>query len=187
MKIILIHGNGGCVGDDIWKPWLKAKLEKLGHEVLSPTFPDNVEAKASIWLPYLRDELGADEGAVLVGHSSGAIAAMRYAEDYRIKGSILVGDYYTDLGEAEEKVSGYFDEPWQWQKIRENQEFIVVMASTDDPWIPIEEPRHVVDQLKCEYHEYTDKGHFMPHEGRSDDWRTFPELLQIITNHCATE
>ena len=48
MKIVMIHGNGGGVGDDVWKPWLKAELEARGHMVLSPTFPDNYEAKASV-------------------------------------------------------------------------------------------------------------------------------------------
>ncbi len=184
MKIILIHGNGGGVGDDIWKPWLKSELEKLGHEVLSPTFPDNVEAKASVWLPYLKNELKADENTILVGHSSGAVAAMRYAEENRIAGSVLVGGYHTDLDDEEETVSGYFDAPWQWQKIRDNQNFIAMLSSLDDPYIPIEEPRHVANELKCEYHEYVDKGHFMVRENDPNDWSEFPELLQIITNHC---
>lgn len=184
MRFIIIHGNGGGVGDDVWKPWLKRQLETMGHQVLNPTFPDNIEAKASIWLPYLHNELGADERTILIGHSSGALAAMRYAERYPIYGSVLIGACYTDLGDPDEKLSGYYDDPWQWRRIRENQRFIVMMSSLDDPWIPIEEPRHIVQRLQCEYHEYTDKGHFIPREGRPETWQDFPELLQIVTNHC---
>ena len=44
---------------------------------------------ADIWLPDL-EELGADERTILIGHSSGAVAAMRYAESHRVLGSILV-------------------------------------------------------------------------------------------------
>jgi len=183
MRFVFIHGNGGGVGDDIWKPWLKTELEVLGHEVFSPTFPDNVEAKATVWLPYLRDTLFADEDTILVGHSSGAEAAMRYAESYKIKGSFLVGACHTDLDDPEEKVSGYYEKPWQWQKIRENQNFIVMLSSVDDPWIDIEEPRFIRRQLQCEYHEYTNKGHFMPRENSDRKWQEFPELLQIILNH----
>ena len=73
MKIVMIHGNGGGVGDDVWKPWLKAELEARGHMVLSPTFPDNYEAKASVWLPYLRDELNVDEDVVLLGIARGRL------------------------------------------------------------------------------------------------------------------
>lgn len=188
MKIVMIHGNGGGVGDDVWKPWLKAELEARGHMVLSPTFPDNYEAKASVWLPYLRDELNVDEDVVLIGHSSGAVAAMRYAEKYRIRGSFLIGACYTDLDDPDEKISGYYDVPWQWEKIRNNQQFIVLLASSDDPWIPVHQPRHIAQNLQCEYHEYTDKGHFIPHENTDEnEWKKFPELLQIITNHIADE
>jgi putative hydrolase RBBP9 len=188
MKIVMIHGNGGGVGDDVWKPWLKAELEARGHMVLSPTFPDNYEAKASVWLPYLRDELNVDEDVVLIGHSSGAVAAMRYAEKYRVRGSFLIGACYTDLDDPDERISGYYDAPWQWEKIRSNQQFIVLLASSDDPWIPIYQPRHIAQSLQCEYHEYTDKGHFIPHESANEnEWKKFPELLQIITNHIADE
>ena len=34
-------------------------------------------ARASIWLPFMQNELKCDEETVIVGHSSGAEAAMR--------------------------------------------------------------------------------------------------------------
>jgi|GEM_PF-2450317 predicted GNAT family N-acyltransferase len=85
---------------------------------------------------------------------------MRYAESHKILGSILIGACYTDLGYDAEKQSHYYDKPWQWDKIRDNQKWIVQFASTDDPYIPIDEPRHVHRSLGTEYHEYTDRGHF---------------------------
>ena len=89
IKAILIHGNGGCTAADIWLPYLERELTTLGVQVINRTFPDNVKARASYWLPYL-EELGADERTILIGHSSGAVAAMRYAESHRVLGSILV-------------------------------------------------------------------------------------------------
>jgi pimeloyl-ACP methyl ester carboxylesterase len=62
-----------------------------------------------------------DSETVLVGHSSGAIAAMRLAETHAILGSVLVGAYHTHLGMGTEKLSGYFDRPWQWDAIKRNQ------------------------------------------------------------------
>lgn len=35
-------------------------------------------ARESIWLPFMEKELRCDEGTVIIGHSSGAAAAMRY-------------------------------------------------------------------------------------------------------------
>ena len=171
-KAILIHGNGGCTAGDIWLPWLERELRGLGLDVINHTFPDNVKARASHWLPHL-EMLDADEHTILIGHSSGAVAAMRYAETHRLAGSILVGVCYTDLGDAFERASGYYADPWQWQCIRENQQWIAIYSSSDDPHIPIAEPRFVAAQLRCSYFEFTDRGHFI-------DQSQFPEIVDYV-------
>lgn len=178
IRVILIHGNGGSKPTDIWFPYIKTELEKLGLEVLAPQFPDAKLARASYWLPFLKNELKADENTIIIGHSSGAIAAMRFAEENKIYGSVLVGSYYTDLGYENEKLSGYFDSPWNWDAIRCNQHWIIQFASIDDPWIPIGEPRYVHDQLQSEYYEYLDQGHF----GGDYNKTTFPELIKAISS-----
>jgi predicted alpha/beta hydrolase family esterase len=177
-KVIIIHGNQGGTGDSQWLPWLRQELEKNGIAAVSPTFPDNEEAKSSIWLPCI-NTLGADENTIIVGWSSGAVAAMRYAETHKIKASVLVGACYTDLGDDIEKISGYYDEPWQWETIKKNQEWIAQFASVDDPIIPIEEGRFVHEKLNTEYYEFPDKFHF----GWPEPMPTFPELLEVILKH----
>ena len=101
---------------------------------------------------------------------------MRIAERQRILGSILVGAYHTHLDIEKEKQSGYFDTAWNWENIKNNQQWAVLFASKDDPWIPIEQARHIHLQLNCEYHEYNDQGHFGGDYFKS----TFPELSQAI-------
>ena len=130
-----------------------------------------------IWLPHL-EMLDADENTILIGHSSGAVAAMRYAETHRLLGSILVGVCHTDLGDSFEAASGYYKAKWQWQQIRDNQEWIAIYSSTDDPHIPIEEPRFVATQLRCSYFEFTDRGHFV-------DSRQFPEIVELVRRKLA--
>lgn len=177
-KVILVHGNGGGTGQDQWLPYVKRELEGLGLVVLAPDMPDSDLARMNIWVPYLKDDLGADENTIIVGHSSGAVAAMRLAEDTKLLGSVLVGTCYTDLGYESEKVSGYYDAPWQWDKIKENQKWISIFASVDDPYIDISEPRFIHDQLDCEYHEYVNEGHF----GGDKDKIAFPEVAAVIRN-----
>ena len=171
-KAILIHGNGGCTAGDIWLPWLEHELTALGLEVINQTFPDNTKARARYWLPHI-ESLGTDERTILIGHSSGAVAAMRYAEQHQLLGSILVGVCHTDLGDSFEAASGYYETGWQWQRIRDNQQWIAAYSSTDDPHIPIAEPRFVASQLKCSYFEFTDRGHFV-------DSRQFPEIVDHV-------
>lgn len=172
VKAILIHGNGGCTAADIWLPWLEHALRGLGIDVINQTFPDNVKARAAFWLPHL-EFLDADENTILIGHSSGAVAAMRYAETHRLLGSVLVGVCHTDLGDGFEAASGYYSSPWNWEQIRKNQRWIAIYNSADDPHIPIAEPRFVASQLRCSYFEYKDRGHFV-------DQREFPEIVEFI-------
>ena len=177
-KAILIHGNGGCTAGDIWLPYLERELTALGLEVINQTFPDNIKARAQYWLPHI-ESLGADERTILIGHSSGAVAAMRYAEKHRLLGSILVGVCHTDLGDSFEAASGYYETEWQWQRIRDNQQWIAIYSSTDDPHIPIAEPRFIAAQLRCSYFEFTDRGHFI-------DTRRFPDVVNLVRRKLVT-
>lgn len=173
-KVILIHGNDTLRWSYAWLPWAKEELEKLGLEVIGETFPDSIIAREKYWVTFLADEAHADENTILVGHSSGALCAMRFSEKHKILGSVLIGAMHTDLGDELEKQSGYFNRPWEWDKIKANQKWIVQFASTDDPYIPIEEARHVHEMLNTEYYEYSDKAHFFENQEK------FPELITII-------
>lgn len=177
IKVILIHGNGDSTPYGCWFPHVTQELEKHGITVIARQFPDTKYALASSWLPFLKNELRADENSILVGHSSGALAAMRFAEKNKILGSILVGGSHTDLGQACERLSGYFDDTWDWDSIKKNQQWTVLFASTDDPAIPIEESRFIQQKLNATYHEFTDRGHFDDNYGEKAH---FPELVGAI-------
>lgn len=176
VKVIFIPGNGGGSPQDNWFPYLKRELEKLKVKVIASEFPDNQLARECFWLPFLKNDLKADDYSILVGHSSGAIAAMRLAEKNKILGSVLIGSYHTDLGWLTEKQSGYFDRPWDWEAIKRNQKWIIQFASPNDPWIPIEEARFVQSKLNTEYYEIEEGGHFGGDYKKTD----FPELLEAI-------
>lgn len=176
IRVIFIPGNGGGSPKDNWFPYLKAELEKLNVEVVASEFPDNQLAREAYWIPFLKNELHADAQSILVGHSSGAIAAMRYAETHRLLGSVLVGAYHSDLGMSTEKLSGYFDRPWNWDAIKQNQQWSIQFASVNDPWIPIQEARFVHEKLGTEYHEFIDQGHF----GGDYQKLNFPELFDAL-------
>ncbi len=179
MKAILIPGNGGGSPQDNWFPYLETELPKLGIEVINKQFPDPELARKEYWLPFIK-KLGADKDTILIGHSSGAVASMHYAEDNKILGSVLVGTCYTDLGIETEKQSHYYDSPWKWENIKKNQKWIILFASTDDPFIPIKEARYVHKKLDTDYYEYINQGHFghslMPK-------KEFPELVEAIKRH----
>lgn len=174
MKVIFIHGNDTVRWSHGWAPWLKEKLSKLKVETIFETFPDSILARRKYWIPFLKDKLKAGKDTILVGHSSGAVCAMRYAEKYQIHGSILVAPSYTDLGDELEKQSGYFDDPWRWEKIKKNQKFIALFYSKDDPYIPQKEFIHIKNELNPKTYFFENKGHFME--------ESFPELFECLKN-----
>ncbi len=175
IKVIFIPGNGGASVKSGWFPDVKKRLQKIKIEVIDEDFPDPIIARSSIWLPFITS-LGANENTILIGHSSGAEAAMRYAENNKILGSVLVAPCISDLGMKSEKISGYYKKPWKWENIKKNQNFIIQFSSSDDPYIPIEEGRSVHKMLSSYYYEYSDQGHF----GGNWDKIEFPEIAEEI-------
>lgn len=172
-RMIFIHGNGTEHWSFGWAPWLKTELERLGFDTFFETMPDSIMARSAYWLPFLRDHVKAGPHDVLIGWSSGAVAAMRYAEDNVILGSILVSPSYTDLGDNQEKQSGYFEQPWQWQKIRTNQKKIALIWGDDDPYIPQAQFEFIAEQLNPKQIEIHGGRHFA-------ERFSFPELLRYI-------
>ena len=155
MRAVIVPGNG-CdnVRSSNWYGWLERRLLKDGRfsgGVHVKDMPDPLDAKRSIWLPFMLASLGCDANTVLIGHSSGAVAAMRLLEEHKLAGALLVSACHTDLGNAHEAASGYYPPsggPWQWDAIRANSGGnLCVLHSDDDPFIPLAEAEHVAAQL----------------------------------------
>ena len=167
VRAIIIPGNGdGDVRRSNWYTWLEGRL--LDHpsfdEVVLRDMPDPLRARRKIWVPFMLDELGADERTVIIGHSSGAVAAMRLLEEHQLHGAVLVASCHTDLGDANERASGYYPPsggPWRWNEICRNAGGNVrLLHSDNDPFIPLDEAKHVASQLGCALQVESGRSHF---------------------------
>jgi predicted alpha/beta hydrolase family esterase len=198
MKLVVIPGNGGC-GLDMrgsnWYGWLESEMGKRGQKLWGMEgWPDPYVAKESEWIPFLKNEIGVDENTVVIGHSSGVLAAMRLMERTKIRGAILISAAHTDLGDENERASGYFSRPWEWDRMVANAGFIHQFHSADDHLIPVHEARFVAESLRAAaeaaaaggaegvegagvvgclvaYEELQGRGHF---------FRPFPQLLHVV-------
>ncbi|KAL4612840.1 putative hydrolase RBBP9 [Arapaima gigas] len=181
VRVVIVPGNGaGDVEHCNWYGWAKKQIDKIaGVTCLLRNMPDPVTARESIWLPFMERELHCDDRTVVIGHSSGAVAAMRYAETHRLYAVVLVGAYTSDLGDDNERESGYFSRPWEWEKIQGNCQHIVQFGSTDDPFLPWNEQQLVADSLQARLHKFTDRGHFQNTQ--------FPELIGAVRELLLTE
>ncbi|KAG0202763.1 putative hydrolase rbbp9 [Mortierella sp. GBA30] len=184
-RIILIPGNGNDhVESSMWYPSVidtltEAKDTKTG-QLLFPgggvlrTFPDPYDAHEEIWIKFMEDDIEIDEEDVVIGHSSGAAAILRFVETRKVKGVVLVSAYHSDLGDASERESGYFNRPWNWDAISRNTNWITQFSSPSDHLVPIDEQRHVASKISgVDYIELPGRGHFI----RDTD---FPELVANV-------
>ena len=187
-KIVILPGNGcsGNVRNCNWYGWLESVLldrnvNGTSVRVELRDMPDPHTARESVWLPFVRDEIGVDERTVVIGHSSGAVAAMRLLESTKLLGVILVSACHTDLGDANERASGYYNRRWEWESIAKNARWIDQFHSTDDPFIPIDEARHVAESLGLvrgrDYHEFNGRSHFFS--------KPFPEIVECLDRRGA--
>lgn len=169
-----MHGNETTHWSASWAKWLKGELEALGFETFFETMPDSIIARGKYWLPFLQDVAGVGGNDVIIGWSSGAVAAMRYAEDHKIMGSILISPCYTDLdGDELEVQSGYYDTPWQWDNIKANQTNIALIYGDDDPYIPQPEFEYIAEALHPTVIKIAGGRHFI-------ERNQFTELLEYI-------
>ncbi|CAE8628375.1 unnamed protein product [Polarella glacialis] len=176
-RCVIAPGNGcTSIKDSNWYGWLHQQLVKQGifEEVVCRNFPDPYDAKRSVWIPFLQEDLKVGPDTVLVGHSSGCEAAMRLAEETPVGGLVLVAACHSDLGDEGERASGYYPPsggPWNWEAIRKNTGWIVQFHSRDDHLIPVEEGRAVAKALGSEYHELDGHSHF---------FEPFNELVEVL-------
>lgn len=147
-RVVIVPGNGaGCASANFY-PALARALRARGHEVLLREMPDADRARRGEWEPFIAAELvRGDEDCVVVGHSSGALAALRLAERARVRALVLVSATPSDLGDANERASGWYKGEWLWRNVRLNARRVVLFASDDDPFIPLRLQREVRDGL----------------------------------------
>lgn len=177
--MIIAPGNGCTpIRESNWYAHLHANLVSRGIPCSLEDFPDPYEAKRSVWLPFL-ESLGADEHTVLVGHSSGAQAALRFAETHRLRGVVLVAATYSDLGDAGERASGYYPSPdgasnlYDFAAMKSHCSAWHQFHSNNDPFIPLREAEQIRDGLGL-----VDTYYMLP--GRSHFFSPFPELLSVL-------
>jgi len=181
MRVILIPGMGCTpVASSNWYSWFAAEMGTRSYveECILQDFPDPYQCKESVWIPFLKEEIGLDESTVVVGHSSGAACAMRLLESDdspKLLGAILVAAAHTDLGDPHEAKSEYFNRPWNWDKMKQGADHIVLFHGIDDHLIPVKEARFIASKLKdAENFEYKEM------DGVSHFFSPWQEILDVM-------
>jgi len=189
MKAVIIPGNGGsCYPALLTGNFYQALATQLTDSglfqggVVASAMPDPNKARREIWIPHVTDTIGVDKDTVVIGHSSGAECGMRLCETTKVRGLVIVAGCHTDLGDGGERAAGWYPPSggdWDWDAIKKNTDWIVQFHSTDDPFIPIAEARHVAKCLEG-------RVDYVEMEGRSHFFEPFDECFEKIKEKLTT-
>jgi hypothetical protein len=188
MKAYIVHGWDGNPDEPVLK-WLRLELEKLDWEVVAPAMPNPETPTIESWLQKLKEIIGSpSEDTILVGHSVGCQAVLRYTEtlpeETRIRGLVLLApwmelDQQTIKEEGEEVIEiarPWMETPIDFEKVKRLVGRSVAIFSDNDPFVPIAQAEVFKNKLDAEIIIEHGMGHFSP----SDEVSELPSLLKKI-------
>jgi predicted alpha/beta hydrolase family esterase len=190
-RAFIIYGRGGYP-TEAWQPWLKRELSRRGYRVTLPTMPNADHPDMLEWLHLISKLVGEPDGeTVLVGHSLGGQAVLRYLEIVGAMGKavgatvIIAGSLPPELSiaEARKKVKGdnvllpWFTLGVEAPKVKAAAGRCTVILSEDDPYIPVRQAVAAFrKQLNPTIVMKSGQGHFNEDDGLTE----LPEALEAI-------
>ncbi len=133
-KFVIFHGFEGSPDLPRWQ-WVKKELEAMGHEVLVPRLPNSGNPSEAEQVEFALRTTKYDERTVLVGHSLGAVLALKVAERLTkpLARLVTVGGF-VDTNFKDKKRS--FEKKWTWkfdgEAIRKNVRSVTVLHDPRD-------------------------------------------------------
>lgn len=180
-QALILHGTD-ATPEDNWFSWLKEQLEQSGYKVWLPQLAASDRPNAKIYNQFLlsNQTFEFNEETIIIGHSSGAVEILHLLQnlpaDKKIKAAFLVSAFKDDLGW--DALTGLFDEPFDFAKIKSMSDKFVFIHSDNDPYVPFEHAEYLTKQVGGELILKPGQGHF--NTELSDKYKQFSELLELI-------
>lgn len=189
-KVYIVHGWDGSPDEPLFL-WLDKNLTDKGYEVKRLSMPDPKVPVVEKWIGKLKEEITPDENTILVGHSVGCQAVMRYLEtqdeNLRIAGMLLLApwmhlDQTTIEEEGEEVIEiarPWMETPINFEKVKMISPKITAIFSDNDDFVPVSEEKFFADKLGAKTIMEHEKGHFSPAENISELQSAFDAVLDF--------
>ena len=180
MRVILLHGKDT---DPLqkWYPWLAQAMRRRGIRFAAPVLPRAENPRLAEWTATL-DNLKPDADTILVGHSRGGVALLRWLEQQpgslRVRRVILVATnsgFTHQMARPDESNHGFYTkEGYHFARLRQHCAEFFVLHSKDDQWVPFEHGVENAKGLHAKLLAFADRGHF------GARLKSLPELLELI-------
>lgn len=175
-----MHGKDTSPNEK-WYPWFQTALVDQGIKFEAPVLPEADDPVLDDWVTEL-EALEPDENTVLVGHSRGGVAVLRYLErlpkGHKVKKVILVATNSGLLSKrhiTDETNFGFYTEKgYDFEEIKRHCNDFIVFHSKDDVWVPFEAGEENSIGLGAKFFAFEDKQHF------GKNILEFPELIAQI-------
>ena len=149
-KILILHGFESNSREH-W--FLKAKelFEKDGFKVFVPDMPETFFPKKEDWVRTI-SSFKLDEDWILIGHSLGGVAILKYLEDAQkpIGRVILLSVPYEPM--SFKPIENFFTNGFNWTKIKSNCPKFDIVNEDADPVIPVEHGQNFAKFLGGKLH-----------------------------------
>ncbi len=181
---LILHGTQGSSKEN-WFPWLKTELEKKEYKVWLPDLPGADEPDLEKYNKYIlnNDLWEFNSESVIVGHSSGAVAALallnELPENTKIGTVILVSVFEKDSpGGQWEPNKNLFNYKFDINKIKTKANKFVLLISDNDKYCPVEYVQKLGKELGGEVVVTHGDGHFSTSGG--EKYKELPILLNYF-------
>ncbi len=190
-RAFIIHGYLSYP-EEAWLPWLKRELTKRGYAVALPAMPNPDRPSRTGWIRFIAKLVGEpDAGTVMIGHSLGCQAVIRYLETLGAKGKsvgqtvLVAGSFPPNLSLAEAKARvgdhpallPWFTVGVDARNVKKAAGRCTMILSDDDPYIPVRQARATLRaKLNPKIIMEHGKGHF----NEDDKLTRLPSALAAI-------
>lgn len=145
-NVIIIHGIQYSPSGH-WQQWLRDELNKRGIPNELPTLPNYDNPLEKEWVKAM-NMLPIDESTIMVAHSLGCAATLRFLEQGRRAGIvILVSGFLNNLTQMK-GLDDMIKKPFDWKEIRKNAREFIVINSDNDPFAPEKEGTLLAEGLQ---------------------------------------
>jgi len=153
-KILILHGWDDN-SKSYWIPQLKKLLQNKGFNIICPDLPNSHKPILKDWLKKAKKAYGSfGKSDTIIAYSSGFTLALQllaeFSETKKIKRLIGLAPFDSVLTD-DKLTTDLYSIPIDYNQIRNKAEYFNLIASDNDPYIPLDKyPRRIKKELNAE-------------------------------------